>query len=161
MDSRIKYVTTCKLSRKDGTPCGQQFTDHPFDIPIIGEPPTQRAMRFVGALGKHTASKHQEAHEQIANLGMQFSGFLITRTYDTQDPGLLTVQNSIRYHVHQMTRRVHVTDAHLQDVLAQLGFTVEDGAPVLKAMQELRDIYETEGVKRPQADQPQSILSPA
>jgi hypothetical protein len=160
MPENLKYITTCTLNRKDGTPCRQPFTDFAFDIPIIGEAPSTRAMKFVRALGKHTASKHQPEHEQIENLGIQFSGFLITKTYETNDPNLLAVQNTIRYHTHQMTRRVYVTDDHIRHVVADLGFTAEDGAPVVKAMQELRDILTETGSGGPQAQVNQQQENP-
>lgn len=161
MPNDLKYLTTCQAKTKDGQPCGQRFQDHPLNIPIIGEPPDARTQRFVEALGRHIYAKHPDHGAVVQNLGMQFTGYLITKTYETEDPGLLSIQNALRYHIHHMTRRIWITDEQLQDTVARLdeeGFTAEK---VLAALKEFREILTETGKAKPAGvSEPASILTP-
>jgi hypothetical protein len=125
-------LTTCRE-------CGQQFKANPLDVPIIGEQPNAKTLRFVEALGKHIQKHHPQAGMFITSIGMQFQGYVITKCYETQDPGLLEIQEQLRAHVYRMTRKNYITDAVILDIVARLGFDEEDGRPIVAAFRDMRD----------------------
>jgi hypothetical protein len=145
--SNLTYLTTCRE-------CSQQFKADPLDVPLIGEPPNAKTLRFVEALGKHIQKKHPQAGVFITSIGMQFQGYIITKCYETQDPGLLQIQEALRAHVFATTRKNFITDDVIRDRVAALGFTTEDGTPIVSLLIDMRDALTETGKYGPQQNQP-------
>ena len=155
----LSYITTCDIKNPDGTTCGKQFRANPVERLTIGQTPGRDIQRFMGALLKHINDKHPQHAAVITNLGMQFTGYLITRSFQSDDPMLREIHNDFRFEAHQLTRAKHgFTDAAIRDLVARLGFTEKEGAPVVKAMTIMRDaLLEMEKAPVPEPETPVTV----
>jgi len=83
----VKYTTTCRLTKSDGSPCGQQFLGNPLpEGPAIDSDKQGRA--FVEGLLKHVEKKHPETFAEIQSKWILMLGFLTLRCFESQDPGV-------------------------------------------------------------------------
>lgn len=145
--SDLTYITICRE-------CGQQFKADPLDVPLIGEPPSAKTARFVEALGKHIQKKHPAAGAFIASIGMQFQGYVITKCYDTQDPGLIEIQEKLRAHVYTTTRRNFITDDAIREAVGKFVFPIEDPALLIALITDMRDMLTETGKYAPKQNEP-------
>jgi len=74
-----------------------------MDVPIIGEPPAQKTMRMLQALGKHISSKHPDHYADIVKGTVDFTMLLMGLSFDTTDPALLQLREMTREQVHNLT----------------------------------------------------------
>ena len=79
----MKYLTTCKIKKADGSVCGQEFTAN--ELPDQTEQ-TKQGRAFVEGLMKHIEKKHPEAYLEIQTRWLSFLGFLVLGCFDLQDP---------------------------------------------------------------------------
>jgi len=79
----MKYLTTCKIKKADGSVCGQEFTAN--ELPDQTEQ-TKQGRAFVEGLMKHVEKKHPEAYLEIQTRWLSFLGFLVLGCFDLQDP---------------------------------------------------------------------------
>jgi hypothetical protein len=149
--SKLKFTTTCRV-------CGQKFLDHALNVPIIGETPDIRTLRFIGALQNHIRAKHPEKQAPIEMLGSMLVAFVASKNFETEDPAFLSMQDQVRFHFHQMTRKTWITDEQIQSTVSKLkdqGFTPEN---VTEALKEFRQILteivnvQPEGAPAPPAE---------
>ena len=81
----MKYLTTCRLIKSDGQPCGQQFTANALPDEVAAD---KQARAFVEGLLKHIEKRHPEAFAEIQQHWILFLGFLTLRSFASQDPGV-------------------------------------------------------------------------
>ncbi|HUD73941.1 MAG TPA: hypothetical protein VMQ76_02635 [Terracidiphilus sp.] len=79
----MKYLTTCRITKADGSVCGQEFTAN--ELPDQTEQ-TKQGRAFVEGLMKHVEKKHPEAYLEIQTRWLSFLGFLVLGCFDLQDP---------------------------------------------------------------------------
>jgi hypothetical protein len=153
MESILSYPTKCRLPLKDGTPCKFTLTDAPMNIPVIGEQPDSRILRYMEALMKHVAKKHPEAFT-LANLhGQMFFGYLTTGNFEVIDPAMIDMRKKFEDTLRRYATPAAVTDQEIESALAAMQFTMEDPQrdKVKFAMQHLRDYYEGKVQLQPQS----------
>ena len=135
--SLLTHVTTCRVQDFAGRPCGVRFTAPPMDVPIIGEPPGQKTIRMLQALGKHCAQKHPEHFQTTISGAQEFQGLLIGLSFDTTDPALLQLREMSRYNIHVLTRKNIVYDKTLINrVVSQEPITGEKAIGLLKNLRD-------------------------
>ena len=147
MPEIVKPITTCRL-------CGQKFSNYPLDVPIIGEPVTASAQRFVTHLASHLSSKHRETAQGILVASQQLYGFLAMVNYETQDKALLHLAELIRYDIHRSTRKIAISDEHVSKAVAALELPPEYVAKVEAHIRDLRDLLTDSGAYSPQVHGP-------
>jgi hypothetical protein len=81
----MKYLTVCRLTKSDGSPCGQQFTANALPDQVSDD---KQARAFVQGLLKHIEQKHPEAFAEIQQRWILMLGFLTLRCFESQDPGV-------------------------------------------------------------------------
>jgi hypothetical protein len=135
------YRTVCKL-------CGVTLQQAPF-VPMVGSNVNPEIIQFVLKLQKHLEKNHKEQAQFIGGSLMQFTGFATVNHFKIQDPILVEMQEAVRAALHRFTRKAFITDAQIQDRVAQLGFNEEDAAGLYKLMREMRDILCEEGAYAP------------
>ena len=153
MESILSYPTKCKLPLKDGTPCKFILTDAPMSVPVIGEQPDARVLRYMEALMKHVAKKHPEAFT-LANMhGQMFFGYLTTGNFEVYDPAMIDMRRKFEDQLRRYATAHAVTDDEIESALAAMQFTMEDPQrdKVKFAMQHLRDHYEGKAQLPPQS----------
>lgn len=79
----MKYLTTCRIKKADGSVCGQEFTAN--ELPDQTEQ-TKQGRAFVEGLMKHIEKKHPEAYLEVQTRWLSFLGFLVLGCFDLQDP---------------------------------------------------------------------------
>jgi hypothetical protein len=85
------HLSKCRL-------CGQEFKSVAQGIPIIGEAPDKRMVKFLGGIFQHLASKHM-AHPQLQAL----IGFAILACIESPDPAIQQAQAEARHNMHRST----------------------------------------------------------
>jgi hypothetical protein len=81
----MKHLTTCRLTKHDGSLCGQQFTANALPDQVSDD---KQARAFVQGLLKHIETKHPEAFAEIQQRWILMLGFLTLRCFESQDPGV-------------------------------------------------------------------------
>ncbi len=149
----LKPITTCRL-------CGQKFCDRALDVPIIGEPVTAAAERFVSALAGHIMSKHREQAQKIIAGSKCLYGFLTLLHFESQDAALKQLAELIRYDIHQSTRKLVISDEHVSKAVASLNLEAEAAARTEALIRDLRDLLTDSGQYAPQktAEQKAPVL---
>ena len=150
--SELKHITTCRL-------CGQAFTDHPLDVPIVGQPPSARVQRFVRALYQHIEKRHQPNAAGILALTLLAQGYLVVNLFESQDPALQESKESARAQLFSLMLKNRATDANLRSTLAALSLNEEEIGKVEPSFKQLRDYLTETGQFRspllpPQPDTP-------
>ena len=106
-------LCTCRI-------CGQGFQASRFGPPIIGEIAEQKLGRYYQVLGKHLQTAHpQELALLLAPPG-EMATMAILSAFDKVDLDLSKAQDQIRWKIHQITRRVNVSDEMISLKLAAL-----------------------------------------
>lgn len=135
-----KYITKCLI-------CGHEFQASAFDIPIIGQP-SERLITFAQALMKHLG-KHAEQMGAFAGALQECSYLLCVRHFEMQDPQLLRMAEYVRARAHRFTRKNEITNATIDDRLAQLPIPLDIIEPLTALFQDMRDILSEEGKYAP------------
>ncbi len=145
-----KHTTKCKY-------CKQAFKAFTFGTPAADQPPPERLIKFIMALGAHIAS-HKDEYQKLAGTLQEFSGLLIMNEFETDDPGLLARIDAIRSSVHQQSAKHFMNDEDLQTLVDRLG---PQPAPetVLEILTQMRDLYEELGDWTPAA-RPETVELP-
>lgn len=138
MSPAQKYITNCRN-------CQQTYTASAVEIPIIGQPPSARLVKFVTALGEHMATAHPEKIKALQRDVESFTGLLIMSEFETRDPGLSKHIDRTRSAIHQRTRVHFVTNEAIAMLISRLNLSDEHAATVTALVQELRDAYEEQG----------------
>ena len=147
MPELVKPITSCRI-------CGQKFANYPLDVPIIGEPVSAQAQRFVTHLAQHLSQKHKEAAHGIMVASQQLFGLLTMLNYETQDCALLELAELIRYDIHRSTRKISISDEHIVKGVATMGLAPEDAEKVAAHIRDLRDLLTDSGAYSPPARGP-------
>lgn len=153
MESILTYPTKCRLPLNDGTPCKFTLIDAPMSIPVIGEQPGSRILRYMEALMKHCSKKHPEAFT-LANVhGQMFFGYLTTGNFTVIDPAIIEMRKQFENQLRRYATPAAVTDDEIESALGAMQFTMEDPQrdKVKFAMQGLRDYYEGRAPVPPQS----------
>ena len=142
-ESKLSYITKCRLLKGDGTPCGFQVTDNPLNVTIIGQS-NARVENFVKALMQHAAKKHRQAFDLATMHGQMMFAYLIVGMFECQDPAILEMRKQYEERMRRYATPAAVTDAEIDGALAAMQFTMEDPKRriVKGAMMHLRDYYE-------------------
>jgi hypothetical protein len=135
------YRTVCKH-------CGVTLQTPPF-TPMIGADVNPEIIQFVLKLQKHMAKSHPEQSGHVQGSIAQFTGFACVANFGIQDPILVGMQEAVRAALHRFTRRAFITDAQIEDRIAQLGFDSDAAAGLNTLMREMRDILCEEGAYAP------------
>lgn len=131
-----RYVTTCKLCRRDvaETPA--------LEIPIIGDP-GKKAQELMTILVKHLARYHAKELKEGADfanaVGRELPAFMIMHAFKHEDPSVAPRLENIRAPLFAMMRKNSMTDASLEHIVAGFGLDSEDAAKVNQAMKAVRD----------------------
>lgn len=141
--SALKYTTTCRLPKADGSRCGHQIIDHPLNVQIIGKP-DQHIQNFIGALMRHVEKKHPEAWVQIQGTWQFFLGFLIMGQFETADPAIVQAIQMFGVKLRSIVPMPPISDAMIDEAFANIGFTMEDAAreKVIGVARNIRAYYE-------------------
>lgn len=133
-ETAISHLTECKVCRK-------KFLNDPMDVPVLGQPPTERVAKFVGELAGHLNKKHPDKWQSIQVGGQEFMGMLIMMLYSTTDPNLLATIAHVRGMVAMLCRdEAEIpTDATIIDRVARVGLDAHQQDLVVQMMRELRD----------------------
>ena len=129
-------LCTCRI-------CGQGFQASRFGPPIIGENAEQKLGRYYQVLGKHLQDRHpQELALLLAPPG-EMATMAILSAFDKVDMDLSKAQDQIRWQIHQITRKVMVSDETISVKLMALPrVMLPDLVSVLSletALREMRD----------------------
>lgn len=127
------YITRCKH-------CTHKFEAPPLSIPVLGQPITLQAVKYVQALAKHMAKHHPKEDAAAQMAGQHMYAIECLKHFSVEDPSILSTLDGVRRALHLATRAVFITDAMIQDVVARLEFNQSDSAKALEAMKELRDV---------------------
>lgn len=138
-----KYLTTCRH-------CPQQFRSAAFDMPVFGEQPPERLMKFVMGLADHMNGKHRDIMKQVGGTIQDFTGIMILNQFAFTDPALEARADAIRADVHKRTRRYFYNDAAILDLVSRLGLDPEQEQTVGALMRAMRDTYEELGEWSPE-----------
>ena len=96
----MKYLTVCRLTKSDGSPCGQQFTANALPDGVAID---KQARAFVEGLLKHIETKHPEAFQEIQQRWILMLGYLTLRCFESQDPGVARQLEGYSQFLHTIT----------------------------------------------------------
>lgn len=155
----LSYITKCRMrDHVTGQECGKEVVKAgAIDIPIIGEEPTLKTARVIEGLWEHLKKRHPHEFQLAKNIGMQFTAWLVLRSFTTEDPNLVAIQEQIRAHHFAELRKNYMTDEQIEELVSKLD-TPEQRAPYVAIMKELRDALTETGKYAPQQ---QPTLVPA
>jgi hypothetical protein len=158
----VKYTTTCQIPVLDKgsitpRPCGQQFLKSPLDIPIIGQPGKQ-VVEFVTSLAGHISKHHPDQMKMASALVQEFMGLLVIAGFEIQDPTLQSMRERVRATAHRLTRKAYITNADIDDKIAELGFDLDDSRNLKILLTDMRDMLCEEGSYAPVQNTPNSPL---
>jgi hypothetical protein len=141
--SELTYITKCRLSAKDGTPCKFTATANPMQTAIIGRPDAHLE-EFFQALVQHTAKKHPEAFQLAGMHGQLMLAYLIVGNFELRDPAILETRKRYEEQLRRYVTPHAVTDDEIEGALGAIGLTMEDPHRrlVRAALCHLRDYYE-------------------
>lgn len=141
------FVNVCRIP-KDGsltgmTQCGYRIENPPLNIPIIGQPPEQRAIKICEAMDRHIAKVHPEKH-LAKTIGVKiFDAWLASQAFNIEDPNAQALLYQYRGHIVQAIPRPFINDAAIQHVVAGLagehGLDSKGQQAFVRAMVELRN----------------------
>lgn len=169
-----KYTTKCRH-------CKQVFRS--VGVPIIGESPDKRAAAFINSMVNHLMKEHPEIAQRCYVEQATFGGVLFINEFESNDPELLSQRELGRHRIHEKTRRVHVSDATIEEQVKRLeahhthdvppGHETDpdiDPGPevwwvrvndIVALMKEFRDAYEEVGLHPEVSLQPAPIVPEA
>jgi hypothetical protein len=134
----IEAVTVCKI-------CKHGIALTGLSVPIVGEPPAQRAARYVAALRDHIKRRHPQHAAQILGMVNWVEGFLVIDLYQTDDDVLQKGRELSRALIHAATRKNALSDADLEEGLARFGKTAEEIESLMPVATYLRDFLSERG----------------
>ena len=161
----ILRPTTCRI-------CGHQFPGNSLSTAaIVGENPQakiQQVQALISPLMKHLQKKHPQQLQWAQMNGGEWAGVLSINFFQCDEPAIEKSRDEARWKIHQLTRRVAITDerieerlrlAYLTAVAADAGVDpatlpanfVDDmmqtpsAIEILKTMRQMRDVLEEKG----------------
>lgn len=161
----ILRPTVCRI-------CGHEFKgDSLKSATIIGNNPQARMQQIQALLSplmKHLQKKHPEQLQWTQLQGGEYAGLLALNLIQCDEPEIERQRDQTRWKIHQMTRRVAITDerieerlklAYLTALAEELKMPVEELNPasadpmmtlpsarhILRTMREMRDVLEERG----------------
>jgi hypothetical protein len=174
----ILRPTVCRI-------CGHEFKgDSLKSATIIGNNPQARMQQIQALLSplmKHLQKKHPEQLQWTQLQGGEYAGLLALNLIQCDEPEIERQRDQTRWKIHQMTRRVAITDeriaerlklAYLAAMAKEAGVPIDAIAPTMaddimntpaaieiaRTMREMRDVLEERGryeaFQTPKVDNP-------
>ena len=155
-----KYTTKCRH-------CKQVFRS--VGVPIIGESPDKRAAAFINSMVNHLMKEHPEIAQRCYVEQATFGGVLFINEFESNDPELLSQRELGRHRIHEKTRRVHVSDATIEERVATIAVEFNERTrsmdcsqtEVVRLIKQFRDAYEEVGLHPEVSLQPAPIVPEA
>ena len=143
--SALATVYTCHLCRK---------TFSLKDPILIGEKPQERLARVGQMLADHLGNEHRQHIINIMLASNQYAGWLIAEQFSYNDATLATESNKVRLKMREVSRRVIITDALIEQQVSQfipqeVGDT-EIRTTIIGLLRTLRDTLEEIPKAQPQ-----------
>jgi hypothetical protein len=161
----ILRPTVCRI-------CGHEFKgDSLKSATIIGNNPQARMQQIQALLSplmKHLQKKHPEQLQWTQLQGGEYAGLLALNLIQCDEPEIERQRDQTRWKIHQMTRRVAITDERIEERLklayltalaeelkmpvgelnpasADPMMTLPSARHILRTMREMRDVLEERG----------------
>lgn len=138
---RIRVAQNILMPDNPDGMCGYRIDQStPLDIPIIGEPPSERAQKLVMAMGKHVAKSHPEVWAAITAGEVTYKAFLVGMAFECQDPNAQHYVALLRSQVLSAIPRITITDSSIQSKVASMQLDQTTSQRVYDAMIGLRNV---------------------
>lgn len=110
----IVRPTLCRL-------CGHEFKGNSLaTAAVVGNNPhakIQQIQALISPLMKHLTKKHPEQLKWAQMMGGEWGGLLSINFFQCDEPAIEQSRDSTRWKIHQMTRRVVITDERIEERL--------------------------------------------
>lgn len=143
----LRYPNTCRILRPEKVSmpenpegaCGWRVDNLAFNVPILGQPPEDRSIKLIRAMGEHIAKVHPQHFAAILIGADQImKAFLIADAFIVGDPNALLHVTQLRLQLLMTLHRPYIPDDHIREKIATLGHLTPDG--VFQLMAQMRDI---------------------
>jgi hypothetical protein len=129
-----------------GTVCAHCSARFVTPVPIVGEPPEARFVKFLAQLADHLNRKHKKiaadcVSQQLA-FSMDFSAIVVLAHFSSTDEDLAHFRDEARRRLHSFSRKVHVSDATIEEKVSLLGLDPLKTSEVSALLKQMRDVLE-------------------
>lgn len=148
---RVRVPANVSVPDNPEGACGFRIDNYPLAIPIIGEPPEERAMKIIAAMQKHLEKKHPENWRAIQIGREVLTAFLIGHAFSIEDPNGRALLDSQRLQIRMVLPAPYMPDDHIRKAIesvAAAGALTQEN--VFKLMCQMRGIL-TEIGQKPQS----------
>src|SRR5262245_46277284 len=93
----MQYSNVCVVPDQHGKQCGFRFDNLPLKVPVLGEPPEERAQKILEKMGKHVMMSHPSLLMGIkAEAERGFAAYRIASQFNIGDPNAIFHLKMIR-----------------------------------------------------------------
>jgi hypothetical protein len=158
----ILRPTTCRI-------CGHEFQGNSLSTAaVLGENQAakiQQVQALISPLMKHLQKKHPQQLQWAQMMGGEWGGLLSINFFQCDEPSIERSRDETRWKIHQLTRRVAITDERIEErlrlayliaIAKDAGVPLQDVSPsladdimrsstaleILRTMREMRDVME-------------------
>lgn len=112
--SVVLRPTKCKI-------CGHEFPGNSLNTAaIVGDNPKaklQQIQALISPMMKHLTKKHPQQVQWAQMMGGEWGGLLMLNLIQCDEPTIERQRDETRWKIHQMTRRVQITDERIEERL--------------------------------------------
>jgi hypothetical protein len=130
----MQYSNTCIVPDGKGKPCGYRFDNLPLKVPVIGEPPEERAQKIVEAMGKHLLVFHPSLMMGIkAESERVFGAFRVASQFNITDPNAIFRLKILRVALLSAIGKPFIPDEDIRATIQNAGPLTPESVFVLLA----------------------------